>query len=131
VSLRARPRSSTFSGHVDRVAPARGGTAEPRRLARLETGLVKAALLAGVFAVHAVAFGWFWVRRGRRAFNLLFFAGFALLALFYAYSAWVALAGGEPEGADLRPVRWAGLLLCAVATPPFVIHAYRGRRAGG
>jgi hypothetical protein len=89
---------------------------------------VKELLLSAVFVVHAAAFAWLYFRRGRRSFNLLFLGGFALLAIFYAGSASLSLAGVESAPSYLFGFRWAGLILCGLATPPFLIHWLRRRR---
>jgi hypothetical protein len=85
-------------------------------------------LLTAVLAVHAVAFALLYFRRGRRGFDLLFVAGFVLLAAFYAISGSLLLAGVEPEARHLSLLRSAGLILCGLATPPFLVHWYRRRR---
>jgi O-antigen ligase len=89
---------------------------------------VKELLLTVVFVVHAAAFASLYFRRGRRGFDLLFVGGFVLLTVFYASSGSLSLAGAEPRPAYLALFRWAGLILCGLATPPFLIHWYRRRR---
>ena len=90
---------------------------------------MKELLLTAVFVAHAAAFAWLYFRRGRRSFNLLFVGGFALLVIFYAGSASLSLAGVESEPKYFFGFRWAGLILCGLATPPFLIH-WRRRRHG-
>jgi len=90
---------------------------------------VKEATLAAIFVIHAVVFIYFYLRRGRRAFNLLFCGGFILLAGYYAYKSWQFFAGVEPGPAWLVCFRWAGLILCALATPFFLTHLFRKRRS--
>jgi hypothetical protein len=89
---------------------------------------VKELLLTAVFVAHAAAFAWLYVRRGRRSFNLLFVGGFVLLAIFYGASSSLSLAGVEWEPSCLFGFRWAGLILCGLATPLFLIHWRRRRR---
>jgi uncharacterized membrane protein len=89
---------------------------------------LKELFLTAVFAVHAVVFARLYLRRGRRGFDLLFVGGFVLLTLFYASRSSLSLAGIEPEPTYLPVVRWSGLALCGLATPPFLIHWYRRRR---
>jgi len=89
---------------------------------------VKDLLLSADFAVHAAAFVWLYFRRGRRSFYLMFVGGFLLLAVFYASNGSLPFAGAESRPAYLSVLRWAGLILCALATPPFLIHWYRRRR---
>ena len=85
-------------------------------------------MLAAIFVIHAMVFAYFYFRRGRRAFYLLFCGGFVLLTAHYAYNSWQFFAGMESESACLRYFRWAGLILCALATPFFLIHLYgKGR----
>lgn len=76
-----------------------------------------AIFLSVVFIVHAAAFGFFYVARGRRLYNLLFLAGFVLLAAHYGHEA------AQDEGALW--LRYAGLVLVMLATPPFVAHRVR------
>jgi hypothetical protein len=89
---------------------------------------VKELLLTAVFVAHAAGFAWLYLRRGRHRFNLLFVGGFGLLAAFYAGSASLSLAGVESAPSYLFSFRWAGLILCGLATPPFVIDWRRRRR---
>ena len=89
---------------------------------------MKELLLTAVFAVHAAVFAGLYIRRGRRGFDLLFVCGFLLLAAFYASSGLLSLGSVEPAPRYLFPFRWAGLILCGLATPPFLIHWYRIRR---
>jgi hypothetical protein len=89
---------------------------------------VKELLLTAVFAAHTAAFAYIYFRRGRRGFHLLFVVGFVFLAVFYASNGSLSLAGAEPRPAYLSLFRWAGLILCGLATPPFLIHWYRRRR---
>jgi O-antigen ligase len=85
-------------------------------------------VLTAIFVVHAVFFARLYFRRGRRAFDLLFVGGFVLLAAFYATSASLFLVGVEPLPTHLSLLRWAGLILCTLATPPFLVHWVRRRR---
>jgi hypothetical protein len=89
---------------------------------------VKELLLSAVFVVHAAVFATLYFRRGRRGFDLLFVGGFLLLAFFYASSGSLSSASVEPAPSYLFLFRWAGLILCGLATPPFLIHWYRRRR---
>jgi lipopolysaccharide export LptBFGC system permease protein LptF len=89
---------------------------------------LKELLLSAVFVIHAAAFAYLYFRRGRRGFHLLFVGGFLLLTVFYASSGSLSFAGAEPRPAYLSAFRWAGLFLCGLATPPFLIHWYRRRR---
>lgn len=85
-------------------------------------------MLAAIFVVHAIVFAYFYFRRGRQAFHLLFSGGFVLLTGYYAYNSWQFFAGVALVPAWLRYFRWAGLILCALATPFFLIHLYgKGR----
>jgi hypothetical protein len=88
---------------------------------------VKEIALFALFAVHAAVFAYFYFRRGRRAFHLLFTAGFVLLTLFYGGLGWQTLSGVEPlpTFTFLRPLRWAGLGLLALATPSFLLSLAR------
>jgi hypothetical protein len=81
------------------------------------------------FAAHAAFFARICLRRDRRPFHLLFLAGFLLLALFYGGSGWRLISGAESEATLLAPIRWAGLVLLALATPQFLIHLYQRLRA--
>ena len=89
---------------------------------------MKELLLTAVFVVHAAVFASLYFRRGRRGFHLLFVGGFVLLAVFYASSGSLSLAGAQSRPAYLSLFRWAGLILCGLATPPFLIHWFRRRR---
>ena len=89
---------------------------------------MKELFFTAVFAVHAVVFARLYLRRGRRGFDLLFVGGFVLLTLFYASRSSLSLAGIAPEPSGLPLVRCSGFALCALATPPFLIHWYRRRR---
>ena len=89
---------------------------------------MKELLFTAVLAVHAVVFARLYLRRGRRTFDLLFVGGFVLLTVFYLGSGLVSLAEIDPPPAYLPLVRWSGFALCALATPPFLLHWYRGRR---
>jgi O-antigen ligase len=100
----------------------------PGSRTRHQRDLVKELLLTAVFVTHAVAFALLYFRRGRRGFDLLFVGGFLLLAVFYASSGSLSLAEVEPRPAYLSALRWAGMILCGLATPPFLIHLYRRRR---
>jgi hypothetical protein len=94
---------------------------------------VKEMILAAIFVIHASAFTYFYLRRGRRAFYLLFSGGFVLLAGYYAYNSWQFLVGGTSGGSNLQYLRWAGLGLCALATPFFLTYLFRkgpGKRRG-
>lgn len=88
---------------------------------------LKELLLTAVLAVHALVFGWLFLSRGRRGFDLLFVGGFFLLATFYATSGSLSFVGAEPEPRYLPLLRWGGLALCGLATPPFLVHRYRRR----
>lgn len=90
-----------------------------------------AIFLTAVFLIHALAFGRFYLARGRRAFNLLFFLGFVALTLYYGHSGWCYVTGAH-AGSAWSWLRWAGLGLCATATPFFVASlARRVRKAIG
>ena len=89
---------------------------------------MKELFLTAIFAVHAVVFARLYLRRGRSGFDLLFVGGFVLLTLFYASRSSLSLAGVEPEPSYLPLLRWSGLVLCGLATPPFLIRGYRRRR---
>ena len=86
-------------------------------------------MLAAIFVIHAIAFAYFYLRRGRRAFYLLFCGGFVLLTAHYAYNSWQFFAGVKSGSACLRYFRWAGLIVCALATPFFLTHLYSKRRS--
>ncbi|NVM20905.1 MAG: hypothetical protein HWN68_03900 [Desulfobacterales bacterium] len=92
---------------------------------------MKETMLAAIFVIHAVAFAYFYLRRERRAFYLLFCGGFVLLAGYYAYNSRQFFAGVESGPAWLLYFRWAGLILCALATPFFLTHMFRKRRGAG
>jgi hypothetical protein len=85
-------------------------------------------MLAAIFVIHATVFAYFYLRRGRRAFYLLFCGGFILLAVHYAYNSWQFCVGVESGPACLHYFRWAGLILCALATPFFLTYLFRKRR---
>lgn len=89
---------------------------------------MKEWLLTAIFAVHAVVFASVYFRRGRHGFDLLLVGGFVLLAAFYATSGSLSFAGIEPRPRHLSLLRWAGLILCGLATPPFLLRWYRHRR---
>jgi hypothetical protein len=89
---------------------------------------LKELLFAAVLAIHAAVFARFYLRRGRRGFHALLVGGFSLLTVSYLGSSLVSLAGIEPTPAALPLVRWSGFALCALATPPFLVHWYRRRR---
>lgn len=89
---------------------------------------MKETILAVIFVIHAVAFTYCYVRRGRKAFHLLFSAGFVVLTGYYAFNSWQFFAGVESGAPRLQYVRWAGLILCALATPLFLIDLFRRRR---
>ena len=86
-------------------------------------------MLAAIFIIHAIVFAYFYLKRGRRGFYLLFCGGFVLLAAHYAYNSWQFFAGVESGSACLHYFRWAGLILCALATPFFLTHLYGKRRS--
>jgi len=86
---------------------------------------LKAWFLTAIFVVHAAVFTSIYLRRGRHRSDLLLVGGFVLLAAFYATSGWLSLAGVESEPRYLFVVRWAGVILCGLATPPFLIRSYR------
>jgi len=88
---------------------------------------VKELFLTAVFAAHTAAFAYLYFRRGRRRFDLLFVGGFLLLAVFYACSGSLFFGCGEPTPRYLFALRWGGLILCGLATPPFLIHWHRRR----
>jgi hypothetical protein len=90
---------------------------------------VKETLLAIIFVIHAVAFAYFYLRRGRQLFYLLFCGGFIILAGYYAYNSWQFFTGVGSVPAWLHYLRWTGLILCALATPFFLTHLFRRRRA--
>ncbi len=90
---------------------------------------VKETILAAIFVVHAISFTYFYVRRGRRAFNLMFCVGFIFLSSHYAYKGRQFFAGVESGSACFYYFRWAGLILCALATPLFLTHLFRKRRS--
>ena len=89
---------------------------------------MKELLLSAVFVIHAAVFATLYIRRGRRGFYLLFVGGFLLLTVFYSSSGLLSLESVEPAPRYLSAFRWAGLILCGLATPPFLIHWYRRRR---
>ena len=88
---------------------------------------MKELFLTAVFSAHTAAFAYLYFRRGRRRFDLLFVGGFLLLALFYACSGSLFVSGAETRPAYLSVFRWAGLILCGLATPPFLIDWHRRR----
>ena len=89
---------------------------------------MKELLLSAIFVIHAAAFARLYFRRGRRRFDLLFVCGFLLLTVFYTSSGLLSLGSAEPTPRYLSVFRWAGLIFCGLATPPFLIHWYRRRR---
>jgi hypothetical protein len=92
---------------------------------------VRETMLAAIFVIHAIAFTYFYLRRGRRAFHLLFCGGFVLLAGYYAYNSWEFFAGVKSAAPYLHYARWGGLILCALATPFFLADVFRRRRGKG
>ncbi len=90
---------------------------------------MKETLLAAIFVIHAMAFAYLYLRRGRQVFYLLFCGGFILLTVYYVYNSWQFFAGVESEPVWLHYFRWAGLILCALAAPFFLTHLFRRRRA--
>ena len=90
---------------------------------------MKETILAGIFVVHAIVFTYFYFRRGRRVFNLMFCGGFIFLSSHYAYKGRQFFAGVESGSACFYYFRWAGLILCALATPLFLTHLFRKRRS--
>lgn len=86
--------------------------------------------MGAIFGVHGAAFAWLYLRRGRKLFNLLFLAGFALLAVSHASHGWLSTRAGGSLPSQLNWLRWTGLALCALATPLFLIHVIRKRRTG-
>ena len=89
---------------------------------------LKELLLSAIFVIHAAVFARLYFRRGRRGFYLLFVGGFLLLTVFYTSSGLLSLGSVEPAPRYFFLFRWAGLILCGLATPPFLIHWYRRRR---
>ena len=87
-------------------------------------------ILGAIFGVHAAAFAWFYLRRGRKLFNLLFLAGFVLLAVSHASHGWLSSDAAGSLSSQLNWLRWIGLALCGLATPPFLIHGIRKLRTG-
>ena len=82
-----------------------------------------------IFVLHALVFAYFYFSRGRQIHNLLFFLGFVLIATFHINNGWEYFTG-EESGADFLDYScWAGLVLCGIATPLFVAHLVRKRRA--
>ena len=90
---------------------------------------MKEIMLAAIFVIHAIVFAYFYFRRGRQAFHLLFFGGFVLLAGYYTCNSWQSFTGVESGLPWLRYFRWAGLMLCALATLFFLIRLYGKRRS--
>ena len=89
---------------------------------------MKETILVVIFAIHAMAFAYFYIKRGHRVFNLLFCSGFILLVGYYGYGSYEFLADVEAGSIHLDCLRWAGLGLCAVATPFFVTNLVRKLR---
>lgn len=83
--------------------------------------------LTVVFAIHALAFGRFYIVRGRRAYNLVFFIGFVALAVYYGHGGWCYITGAYGDAAWTW-LRWAGLGLCAAAMPFFIASVARRAR---
>ncbi len=91
---------------------------------------MKETILSIIFIIHATAFAYLYGRRGHRVFHLLFSGGFVLLAAYYGYNSWQFFAGVESGGASHQYMRWAGLSLCAVATPFFLVDLFCRIRNG-
>jgi hypothetical protein len=89
---------------------------------------VKETILAAIFVIHATAFAYFFFGRRRQIFNLIFFVGFIALAFYYAYHSWLFFSEAQSAPAYLHFFRWAGLTLCAIATPFFVTYLFRKKR---
>lgn len=90
---------------------------------------MKETILAVIFVIHAAVFAYFFFGRRRRIFNLIFTGGFIALAFYYAYHSWIFFASVQSAPAYLHYFCWAGLILCALATPFFVIYLFRKKRA--
>ena len=91
---------------------------------------MKEVALATLFLVHAAVFAYFYFARGRRTFELIFSAGFLTLATYYFYHGWMVLAGLHTQPHFIPYFRWAGLILCALATPSFLAYLVREKRRG-
>src|SRR3989304_844492 len=78
--------------------------------------------LAVVFAIHATAFAYFYVRRGRRLYSLVFFFGFMLLWFHYLVRAWHGIVKPDFDVEWVNYLRWVGIGFCAAATPIFLRH---------
>ena len=89
---------------------------------------MKETILVVIFAIHAVAFACFYIKRGHRVFNLLFCGGFILLAGYYGYGGYQFFADLEGGSGHFAFLRWSGLALCVIATPFFVAHLVRRLR---
>jgi hypothetical protein len=90
---------------------------------------VKETVLAVIFVIHAMVFAYFYLRRGRQAFHLMFCGGFVLLAVHYAYNSWQFFVGVESGATGVPCFRWAGLMLCALATPFFLFRLCGKKRS--
>jgi hypothetical protein len=78
-----------------------------------------------LFILHTIVFGWLYIRK-RHLYHLIFTVGFICLIIYY--SALVM----KKEIEWLEWVRWLGIALFAVATPPLLIKIIRmisGRNA--
>jgi len=82
-----------------------------------------AIFLTVVFLIHALAFGRFYLARGRQTFNLLFFLGFVALAVYYGHDGYCYVTGAHASAWGW--IRWVGLGLCATATPFFAASLAR------
>lgn len=80
--------------------------------------------LAAIFVVHALVFGWRYLRGGRTAHSLAFSLGFIALAAYHGHSGWPQTAGPH-DAAIWQGLRWAGVGLCAAATPRFATSLAR------
>ncbi|MBI5361041.1 MAG: hypothetical protein HZA48_10720 [Planctomycetes bacterium] len=78
---------------------------------------MKEKILLILFSLHSIMFLVFFLRK-RRKYNLIFLAAFIFLA---AYNASI-LKGYNPEYASC--LRYAGIALCAIATPFFLCHVF-------
>lgn len=92
---------------------------------------MKSAILAVIFAAHALAFARIYLVRGRRLFSLLLVVGFLLLVAYYTFESWQMLAAAPAVPGYMAYVRWGGIAVCLAGLPLFLVHLARGFRGRG
>ena len=90
---------------------------------------MKALILVAVFAVHAVVFLRQYMKRPDRMHYVLLVAGFTHLLAYYVYRSWAYYTQWGADLVWMSYLRWSGIAICALGTPPLVVNLYSRIRA--